>query len=63
MMNKQYYTYYLQQAAEKLIKIQIRSKLDNSNNAAIYAHNIEKLLAYSEQMNMSIKQQRSHLTR
>ena len=53
-MTKQYCTYYLQQAAEKLIKIQIRSKLDNSNNATLYAHNIEKLLAYSERMNMSI---------
>lgn len=35
--------------------MQIRSKLDNSNNTTLYAHNIEKLLAYSEQMNMSIK--------
>lgn len=46
--------YHLQQAAEKLIKIQIRSELNNSNNATIYTHNIEKLLAYSERMNMSI---------
>lgn len=46
--------YHLQQAAEKLIKIQIRSELDNLNNATLYTHNIEKLLAYSERLNMSI---------
>lgn len=46
--------YHLQQAAEKLIKIQIRSELNNSNSATLYTHNIEKLLAYSERMNMSI---------
>lgn len=46
--------YHLQQATEKLIKIQIRSELDNLNNVTLYTHNIEKLLAYSERMNMSI---------
>ncbi len=46
--------YHLQQASEKLIKIQIYSKADNLNYANLYTHNIEKLLAYSEKLDISI---------
>lgn len=46
--------YHLQQATEKLIKIQIYSKADNLNYANMYTHNIEKLLAYSEKLDISI---------
>ena len=46
--------YHLQQATEKLIKIQIYSKADNLNYSNLYTHNIEKLLAYSEKLNISI---------
>ncbi len=34
--------YHIQQAAEKLIKIQIYANASNINYAAIYTHNIEK---------------------
>ncbi len=43
--------YHLQQAAEKLIKIQIYSKASNINNASMYTHNIEKLIAYAQSLN------------
>ena len=46
--------YHLQQATEKLIKIQIYSKAENLNYANLYTHNIEKLLAYSEKPDISI---------
>ena len=46
--------YHLQQATEKLIKIQIYSKAENLNYANLYTHNIEKLLAYSEKLDISI---------
>lgn len=46
--------YHLQQATEKLIKIQIYSKAENLNYANMYTHNIEKLLAYSEKLDISI---------
>ncbi|MDO4362905.1 MAG: HEPN domain-containing protein [Clostridia bacterium] len=46
--------YHLQQATEKLIKIQIYSKADDLNYSNLYTHNIEKLLAYSEKLNISI---------
>ncbi len=37
-----------------MIKIQIYSKADNLNYANLYTHNIEKLLAYSEKLDISI---------
>lgn len=46
--------YHLQQATEKLIKIQIYSKSTNYNNASLYTHNIEKLIAYGKSLNIDL---------
>lgn len=46
--------YHLQQAAEKLIKIQIYVKAENYDNASLYTHNIEKLIAYSQSLNVDV---------
>ena len=46
--------YHLQQATEKLIKIQIYAKSDNYDNASMYTHNIEKLIAYAQSLNIDI---------
>ena len=37
-----------------MIKIKIYSKAENLNYANLYTHNIEKLLAYSEKLDISI---------
>ena len=46
--------YHLQQATEKLIKIQIYAKSDNYDNASMYTHNIEKLIAYAQALNIDV---------
>lgn len=46
--------YHLQQAAEKLIKIQIYVKADNYDNVSLYTHNIEKLIAYAQSLNINV---------
>ena len=46
--------YHLQQATEKLIKIQIYAKTDSFNNVSMYAHNIEKLIAYAQSLNIEL---------
>ncbi|MBR2589776.1 MAG: HEPN domain-containing protein [Clostridia bacterium] len=44
--------YHLQQAAEKLIKIQIYAKATNINNTSMYTHNLERLIAYAQSLNI-----------
>ena len=44
--------YHLQQATEKLIKIQIYAKADVFNNVSMYTHNIEKLIAYAQSLSI-----------
>lgn len=46
--------YHLQQAAEKLIKIQIYAKADSYNNASMFTHNLEKLIAYAQSLNIDV---------
>ena len=46
--------YHLQQAAEKLIKIQIYCSGVPINNAKIYKHSIIALLQYAQQLNVNI---------
>lgn len=42
--------YHIQQAAEKLIKIQIYAATNKYNDAAVYTHNLEKLISYAESL-------------
>ena len=42
--------YHLQQAAEKLIKIQIYAKANSINYASMYTHNLEKLINYAQSL-------------
>lgn len=42
--------YHLQQAAEKLIKIQIYAKCSNINNSQMYTHNLERLIVYADSL-------------
>lgn len=46
--------YHLQQAAEKLIKIQIYNKTTDYDSAALYTHNIEKLIVYATSLELDI---------
>ena len=46
--------FHLQQATEKLIKIQIYQNSDNINHSQFYTHNIERLLFYAEQNNIPV---------
>lgn len=43
--------YHLQQAAEKLIKIQIYSNCTNVSNSKMYTHNLVKLIQYADMLN------------
>lgn len=45
--------YHLQQAAEKLIKIQIYNKCNQVNNAQMYTHQIEKLILYADSLGIN----------
>lgn len=40
--------YHLQQAAEKLIKIQIYANCSNINYSQLYTHNLERLILYAD---------------
>ena len=42
--------YHLQQAAEKLIKIQIYANCSNINNSQMYTHNLERLIVYADSL-------------
>ena len=44
--------YHLQQATEKLIKIQIYTNATSYNLSSVYTHNIEKLIAYAQSLNI-----------
>ena len=44
--------YHLQQAAEKLIKMQIYAKATNISYASLYTHNLERLIAYAQSLNI-----------
>lgn len=46
--------YHLQQAMEKLIKIQIYSKATEYDNFKVHTHNIERLTLYSESLNVGV---------
>ena len=46
--------YHIQQAAEKLIKIQIYDSAETIENSRIFTHNIEALLAYAEERGIEI---------
>ena len=46
--------YHLQQAAEKLIKLQIYSKSTNVSNSRMYTHNLTKLIEYADSLNIRI---------
>ena len=46
--------YHLQQAAEKLIKIQIYEQCDQVNNIQMYTHQIEKLIVYADSLNINV---------
>ena len=46
--------YHIQQATEKLIKIQIYEKASNINNQSMYTHNIESLILYADSLNIDI---------
>jgi len=42
--------YHLQQAAEKLIKIQIYANCKQISNSQMYTHNIERLIVYADSL-------------
>ena len=46
--------YHIQQAAEKLIKIQLYDSPATIENSKIFTHNIEALLAYAEEQQIEI---------
>jgi len=45
--------YHLQQAAEKLIKIQIYNQCSQVDNAQMYTHQIEKLILYADSLGIN----------
>ncbi len=45
--------YHLQQAAEKLIKIQIYSNSINVSNSRMYTHNLDRLIQYADSLGFS----------
>ena len=46
--------YHLQQAAEKLIKIQIYRNIAAPDYSKLYVHNLEKLIEYAESLGIEI---------
>lgn len=46
--------YHIQQAAEKLLKIQIYVMSDHYDNAAMFNHNLDKLILYAESLDIQI---------
>ena len=47
--------YHLQQATEKIIKIQIYAKVNNPDLNKLYTHNIEKLIVYADSLKSGIQ--------
>ena len=45
--------YHLQQAAEKLIKIQIYSSCSNISNNQMFTHNLERLIVYADSLGIA----------
>jgi HEPN domain-containing protein len=46
--------YHLQQAAEKLIKIQVYNSGVKYDNKSLYTHNIKTLILYAESLNIGL---------
>lgn len=46
--------YHLQQATEKLIKIQIYAHAADTGNAPLYTHHIERLIVYAETLGFDL---------
>ena len=46
--------YHLQQAAEKLIKLQIYKSVAEVNNSQMYTHNLDRLILYAESLELTI---------
>ena len=46
--------YHLQQAAEKLIKLQIYTHCGNAGNRQLYTHNSEHLIAYADSLDFGV---------
>lgn len=46
--------YHIQQASEKMIKIQIYRSGITFNNSAVYIHNLPKLIAYAESIGIML---------
>ncbi len=46
--------YHIQQAAEKLIKIQIYASGAAYDNASMFTHNLEKLILYAESLGIDL---------
>ena len=46
--------YHLQQAAEKLIKVQIYSRCQTVNNSSMYTHNLKKLIDYGDSLGIAL---------
>lgn len=45
--------YHLQQAAEKLIKIQIYASCSNISNSQMFTHNLERLIVYADSLGIA----------
>ena len=46
--------YHLQQAAEKLIKIQIYTNCSSVNHSQMYTHNLERLIVYADSLKFAL---------
>lgn len=46
--------YHLQQAAEKMIKLQIYQSGQDYNNAKLYRHSLDDLITYAESINVAL---------
>lgn len=46
--------YHIQQATEKLIKLQIYNSEKSINNKSMYTHNIESLIVYAESLGINV---------
>ena len=46
--------YHIQQAAEKLIKIQIYANASNVDNRCMYTHSLDRLIRYTEAENIPV---------
>ena len=46
--------YHLQQAAEKLIKIQIYANCSPVSNSQLYTHNIQRLIVYADSLGFGV---------